>query len=1772
MSAKFSFCVPFLMLIIFLGFSMGLQALPMSGNYSIGGSGADFSTLQAALNQLNSEGQSAFVQFTLNAGTYEGPFMINRPSDLYDLVITANGDAQVILTNPTSASETNYILKIDNSSKIFLSKLTFMPSGTYSRSIVVYGNSDYLTFQSNTFINSESSSSWNNEAISFVADGSSDSDYITFELNNFQNGGYHVYSYPNSSLSQQSNWSFWLNGHIGGSGIYLKQANGISITRELMDDTGVGIYLDQCSGNLEISRCNLYAKTNGINIANSSFSASSTPQIFNNVVKMSGANIYNPNYDSDALGISINGGGNLFLAHNTIDNQSRTTLSAALYLSGSNLIAKNNLLVASGYGVALNLYSVTTALVEHNNLYANYLNLAKIGNNYYNTLTEYCLVAGGTNYSINPLLNSQLQTLSPWLDNLGLPCGITIDYNSLPRDPNNPDIGAYEYSSDPSLSPLNGNLVVGANQTYVTLTDLFNDLAIRGLNGNLNVQLSDSLYTEQFAINGIPGSESYSINIQPQGRTNSVLRFSGQSSNQNYLIHLLRTNNLSFWHISFETQSTTYSNLLLFEGYNYYPRFLFCEFKAFQSISGYSIATPYGSLTPNLDVLGCDFYGNYYAVSHYGKDTTFGSNVFYYQNTGLSLNQSDNSEISGNGFVDCSGTSIQVNGGKNLRILRNSSIGSATGIYASNLEDGGTQRNLIANNAIQVNSGNMRYGISLGGSGINLINNTFRVTGTNSFALYSYQPGTNIDIVNNIFVSEQAHAVEFTYFSPSADKVIDYNCYYSPSNYLARFGGYYSTLAELKSAYPTVNQHSISYNPLLTEDMHTQSPWLRRIGVFRNEITADMDNELRGELFDIGADQQTGDFGFTPLSGSYNIGLGGQYPNLQAFLSELSILGASSSITASLLPGIHTGFNVISDFPRISNDHYLTIKALSGASFQIEPQSGGVQNFIFRLDGVDRVIFEDLSLSATSYQNQSTYLLLNGKCDDIKLLNCSFALGTGYNYGIYATNSINDGLWIQGCQFTGGDRAISLQGSGYTSNLYQNIRVEGNSFEACHYPIEISRANDLKLIHNNLSNFSTGIILSYILGNSDIIRNSLISHNSAGSYSSATMMSLDNLNGTADQYIEILTNIIYSANNVMQSLTGLNLSNSNYVRLYHNTVSVENSYPFEYGAAYAQSNSNHLLLVNNVFASVRTGYAVNSANCSENYFVNNAYYSGGKNLISHNYTIYEPLSGMAALSDANGVFANPYVDSNGYTTASYLGNKGASSYIQSDINGVVFGSNIPLGASYIAFQGPLSGNIQIGSAFPDLPSALNAAMLRGITGATALMLPAGIYNVSSEIGYIPNTLQNSFSISSNSGAVLANNATSEADNYILKLRNLRNFNLYGIGFAPQNANFAHCIVFERYNANIHIEDCSFAISPNTNTSVSGAAVYAYSEDYDNLSILSSEFTNFAFGINISASYANPIANGLLVEQNTFQNIYNAIAANYANAAIIRDNHITAYRGNGLYLAYGKGDLQLLRNRVSGSGSYALTLIQHSEGSPVIANNYLQNGFANSNATLYLESVNDCKVYFNTIISASTYSNSAAFYQSSGVNQLQFVNNICKAVNGKAAIFQSPSTLLRYDHNLFYSSLGSAVTFNGSNLNNLVQWTAQTGDATCIFADPLLSGDSYDLVPASPAINAGVELAGFGYDIEGTLREMPDLGCREYNGASLGSPTNLQLSYDALSGEMVLTWNAVSGAAFYRVYSADNPEMNGETFSSVTGTVLRMPASQAHRFHRVSAAN
>lgn len=1763
-------------LLTFFGSFSGLMAVPLSGNYSVGGASASFNTLSEALAALNTQGQSAEVTFNLNSGTYNGPFIINRPSSEHRFILRADEDTDAILDNPSATSTENYVLKIDNSSNITISQLHFTPSGSYRRAIEVMGNSDDLSFFRNSFSWPQGEGSYNSEGIYFLPNGSSDADNISFMQNNFVGGSWHIYINCYTSLANFNDWDFNINGHDGGYGaVYLKQVSDLRIYGGIVENTNSGFTLESCSGDLAIYENRILANQAGISINGSNFSSPSAARVYNNLITMTGINWYNPNSHSDAWGIYLSNCVDLSILHNSVLNNSQTSGSVALSINGSNLIAAKNNLSSLGQGVALYAYNDSNP-VEFNNLYAAYTNLARIGNTYYHTYAELLEDFDYPNQNVYPFYNADLQTLSPKLDSYGPAYGVTTDFMGLPRSTESPSIGAYEYSADPALVPLSGTVSVGLGQDYPSLGTLFDDLSLRGISGNVNVNLSDSLYTEQLVLKGIPGAENYHITIQPVGRPLSIFRFSDQSTAQNYLMQLIRCTNITFQGIGFETLNPTYSNLIDLYGYNYGIRFLNCDFEATQSNYGTSIGNAYGQIADEIEILACDFTKNKHAVYLYGSYATIGSCYFTDQQYGTLLNQSTGSDISGNGFYGLTNTCIQVNGGKSLLITRNQGEGIATGINVGNLELDGTNRNLIANNAFKILDANMRYGIWLGGNGINLLNNTFQTLGTHSYALYCYQMGTDIDIVNNIFATIQTHAVELSYFTPSADKVIDYNCYFTPNNTLVRFGTYHSSLDDLQATYPQYNAHSIYVNPLLSNDLHTTSPWLRRVGTVRSEVTHDMDNEFRGEFYDIGADQQTGAYGFTPLSGTYDIGVDSAYPTFQAFMDDLVMYGSIGQVTARFNPGTHAGMNLIGIYPRVIPASQLVITAMTGVEFAFTPDNTGAQNnYLFKLQGTDNVKLSGLNVSIGTPGTQSSAIVLDGKCDDILIENSIFDLGTGYNNGIYAANSVSDGLSVIDCTFTGGQRALNISGSGYTDNLYENIRIEDCSFNNTNIPLEISKANNFKLLTSQLTNFTAALNLSYAYGNTDIVRNRFISHGYLGSYSSVSMLNFSNVSGTADEEIEILNNIIYSSGNQIQGLTGINLGNCSYLRVYHNSISLENRYAYDYSSAIYTSNSHHLTLVNNILSSFGSGFALRLGDNINNYFSHNAYYATGLNLVQIANIAYPVATALGTLADAAGVIAYPLPDAQGYATAAYLADKGAPSFITSDIDYDVFDATIPIGASEIAFAAALSGSYSVGSggAFSSLGEALAAISSRGISAATALNLLPGNYSLNSIQYYIPNSLQYPVTISG-SDATLISTASAESANYILKLTGVRNLHFENLFFNAPNPALSRCVTFEALNEGISFQNCSFSTPANTQNTYHAAAFYLDSDLLQGLSIDACSFSEFNYGLYLSGNYQNPELNtGLIVSSSSFSNCHSAAYVSSFYSPAFLGNTVTGYTYSGLYLPGNKGQMQISSNAIRGNGSPALLVSNHSgNGSlAVIANNYLHNYNPGFHPTAQLESCS-FHLYHNSILRTNGNSSSTALYLGSGILSSEVVNNIFSTSQGYAASLGNLGNLSRYDHNLFHHPSAAPVYVNSTPIANLGQWTSLTGDTTCIFADPMLVTDSFELLAASPAINAGIAIDGYAYDILGRLRTMPDLGCREYDGSTLASPSGLQISYDGSSQEIVLTWNAVGGASGYIIYSADDPDATLWTSLNVSVNSARIPISAARKFYKVSAVN
>jgi hypothetical protein len=126
-----------------------LYGQTMQGNYSIGGADPDYADLDDAITALLAAADiSGNVYFYLNPGTYTGPYIIeNLNMQGHTLYISSgmHSSDEVVFTNHAATSQDNYIILIKNSSNIRIDGFDFAPTGQYSRSIVVSGDSNHLT-------------------------------------------------------------------------------------------------------------------------------------------------------------------------------------------------------------------------------------------------------------------------------------------------------------------------------------------------------------------------------------------------------------------------------------------------------------------------------------------------------------------------------------------------------------------------------------------------------------------------------------------------------------------------------------------------------------------------------------------------------------------------------------------------------------------------------------------------------------------------------------------------------------------------------------------------------------------------------------------------------------------------------------------------------------------------------------------------------------------------------------------------------------------------------------------------------------------------------------------------------------------------------------------------------------------------------------------------------------------------------------------------------------------------------------------------------------------------------------------------------------------------------------------------------------------------------------------------------------------------------------------------------------------------------------------
>ncbi|MDZ4122075.1 MAG: right-handed parallel beta-helix repeat-containing protein, partial [Candidatus Cloacimonadaceae bacterium] len=1008
------------------------------------------------------------------------------------------------------------------------------------------------------------------------------------------------------------------------------------------------------------------------------------------------------------------------------------------------------------------------------------------------------------------------------------------------------------------------------------------------------------------------------------------------------------------------------------------------------------------------------------------------------------------------------------------------------------------------------------------------------------------------------------------FYSPNSTNVIDYNNYYTQSNYLAKFQTLYTNIYHIRSM-PGINNNSVRYNPLYNENMMVQSQYFRGLGVLRTEFDDDVDHQIRTGAWDLGAQQQFGESDLEPMAGTYTVGSPtADYPTLEEALTAIQYHGVVGHVYFNLQPGTYSGGYVIEDFPTEMDypSQFLFINDNSGQNLILQANSTNAQeNVFFQINAARNIFISYLNLSSEPSNRAVHFIRTKGRVDNLQIRHVNFSLPTTNSIAISTGSSLGDLFITEHCSFEGGGTGIQITGSYYDNNRYHNVRVRYNQFTNTQYPMDIAKVNDLEIRNNVMNNFNMALKLNTIGGASKIFKNRMITP-SPGSANS--LVSMQSINGSADEYIDIHGNIIYLQNHNSYS-TSLLISGCSYLNLLHNTIIAENNYFFDYGHALSISNSSNMSIQNNVISAPHRGYALSVVGSTELAWMANAYYGAARYLGRINSTDYAPLELYSQqLADPLASFANPLTDANGYNTSSYLRNRGVISSSQSDIDNVLWAGMPSPGANNIADGGLMFTTDQTignGGDFQDLPTALDALQSRGIDADVTFRMLNETQLVNYTLGYIPGTLGGyHFKLApfGNATPGLSHNATGTQDNYILRLKNLYQTTIEGINFHTQNPSFGTAIALSNFNDNVMLRANSFYTNAINPTSSNVSAIYGERIHSRMLRIEANTIQGMAYGVYLWGS-GNP--EGFEIKDNVITNAHIGLYLYELGSVLVRNNEI-ASSNTGLHLQ-SVNSARIHANKViTSGGNYVL---YHNTGTPAtgiqeIYNNYLRGSAMQD--VIFLSRIQNVKIYHNTIINEHGFTGSRGLNQSGQNPGLDFRNNICVANGGTAARFYSTDDIAALATNIYYSVSGVPVFLDSTPIADLASYSSTFGDFSSMYTDPLLVPDSYLLQNGSPAIDAATPLAAVIYDIDDIQRDVPDIGCAEYIQLGLEAPQNLRIVKDE-SG-LFLMWDVVAGATSYKIYSSSDPYTQGWSEHSVQNILWEINPISASRFYRVSA--
>lgn len=437
---------------------------PMKGIYTLGGTNPDFPTFAAAINQLQLAGIDSNVVINVASGTYNEQISIDSvpgvsPTKTVTFKSASNDSTSVTLTYNSSASN-NYVVRYNGCSYITFSKMTIIATNSTAGYAVLITNGAHHITLTNNIITSPAGTTANSVPVYLSEIAAENFNIISYNVIN--NGYYGIYSKGSSTVSRH-----YGNQYIGNElngfylhGIHLYYNDSVFVSKNKITGAGTtgiyGIYAWYCYNTMYINDNQVFLSGGnnqkwGIMLYyyyGSSSVSYTKAFIFNNYVSIS-------NFNSTDFGMYIGQADNVDIINNTINvfgGNSSNSRALFIYNNCNSLTILNNNLVNTSNGTAIYLSSIAPILqCDYNNFYVNGGNIGYCNGSNFADLLQWrmYLVIDSNSVSTNPGLfsNYSYKITSTALNGTALPVSyIQKDIEGKNRNPQNPDMGAYEFS------------------------------------------------------------------------------------------------------------------------------------------------------------------------------------------------------------------------------------------------------------------------------------------------------------------------------------------------------------------------------------------------------------------------------------------------------------------------------------------------------------------------------------------------------------------------------------------------------------------------------------------------------------------------------------------------------------------------------------------------------------------------------------------------------------------------------------------------------------------------------------------------------------------------------------------------------------------------------------------------------------------------------------------------------------------------------------------------------------------------------------------------------------------------------------------------------------------------------------------------------------------------------------------------------------------------------------------------------------------------------